>query len=97
MSNSKKFMDVNDLTFSDEFIDSLIEHNLAIRRATITVAGGLDAAKDILKNKPDNCNAYDIMYKEYGYMGSWFMTDHNITINLDDLKIAVKELDDGEL
>lgn len=96
MSNSKKFMDVNDLTFSDEFIDSLIEHNLAIRRATITVAGGLDEAKDILKNKPENCNAYDIMYKDYGYIGSWFMVDHNITINLDDLKIAVEEIDEDE-
>lgn len=77
----------------DSFINDLEEQNKAIVKGSVGVAGGLDNAKDILKHRPNNCNAYDIVYEEYGFIHSWFMIDHNITINLSDLEIAVKELE----
>lgn len=85
-------MPVGDLEFSDDFIQSLIDHNDNIINGSIKVAGGVEEAKRILENAPKHCNAYDIMYKEYDFMTSWFMTDHNITINLEHLKIALGQL-----
>lgn len=76
-----------------KFVADLEEHNQKLVKGTIKVAGGLEAAKELLKNRPEGCNAYDIMDKRYGYLDDWFMIDHNITINLDDLELALKDLE----
>lgn len=92
----KVYLDVNSLFDNidlDEFVADLEDHNQKLVKGTIKVAGGLEAAKDLLKNRPEGCNAYDIMDQYYGYLDDWFMVDHNITINLDDLELAVKDFD----
>ena len=76
-----------------KFVTDLEEHNQKLIKGTIKVAGGLEAAKELLKNRPEGCNAYDIMDNCYGYLDDWFMIDHNITINLDDLELALKGLE----
>lgn len=77
-----------------KFVSDLEDHNRKLVKGTIKVAGGLEAAKELLKNRPEGYNAYDIMDKRYGYLDDWFMIDHSITINLDDLVLAVKDTDD---
>ena len=73
----------------DYFINSLLQHNEAVINSSIEVAGGMDEAIKIIENAPQKANAYNVMYQEYGYLESFFMVDHNLTIKLDDLKQAV--------
>lgn len=73
----------------DHFINSLLQHNEVVINSSVEVAGGIDEAIKIIENAPQKANAYDAMYQEYGYLESFFMVDHNLTIKLDDLKQAV--------
>lgn len=73
----------------DEFLESLLEYNATVINSSIEVAGGIGEAIKIIENAPQKANAYDVMYQEYGYLESFFMVDHNLTIKLDDLKQAV--------
>ncbi len=72
------------------FIESLLRHNEALVNGCIDVAGGIDEAIKIIANAPHNVNAYDVMFQKYKYLESFFMIDHNLTINLDDLKQAIE-------
>ena len=72
-------------------IEYLLQHNEALVNGCIDVAGGIDEAIKIIANAPHNVNAYDVMFQKYKYLESFFMIDHNLTINLDDLKQAIED------
>ena len=76
----------------EDFIKSLTKYNDAVINGSIEVVGGIDEAISILNNAPQDSNCYDIMYKRYGYLESFFLVDHNITVKLSDLKQAIGKI-----
>lgn len=92
----KEFIDVDKIT--QEEIESLIEglflQQQSIINGSIEVVGGVEEAKRIIENAPTGSNAYDIMYKEYAFLESFFMIDNNLTVNLKDLREALSNIED---
>lgn len=76
----------------DALLNDLLDGEERKRINSINVVGGVKAAREILKNRPSWCNVYDIMYKDYSFVNSPFMLDHNITVQLSDLEYALSKL-----